>query len=57
MNLMVGPWGPIGPWLSHKPCSTINITPILSMKVAIDYSYHELHGDIRKKIIIYYFRK
>ena len=29
---MVGPRGPIGPWLSHKLCNTVNMTPILSMK-------------------------
>ena len=47
MNHMAGPRSPIGPWLSHELCSTINITPILSTKVAIDYSHHELHGTFR----------
>jgi hypothetical protein len=44
MNHMAGPQGPIGPCLLHKLCSTVNITPILSMKVAINCSHHELHG-------------
>ena len=35
-----------GPWLLHKLCSTVNITPILSTKLTIDCSHHELHGDI-----------
>ena len=47
MNHMAGPRGPIGPLLSHKLCSTVNITPIHSMKTTIDYSHHELHGDIQ----------
>ena len=47
MNHMVGPWSPIGPWLSHKVCSTVNITPILSTKVAIDCSHHELYGTFK----------
>ena len=38
--------GPINPWLSHKVYSAVNITPTLSMKAIIDYSHHELHGDI-----------
>ena len=44
---MVGPRGPIGPWLSHKLCSTVNMTSILSMKAAINYSHYELHKDIQ----------
>jgi hypothetical protein len=27
VNHMAGPRGPIGPWLSHKLCSIINIIP------------------------------
>ena len=45
---------PIGPWLSHKLCSTINITSTLATKAAIDNLHHELHGDIRV-IFIFYF--
>jgi hypothetical protein len=40
-------YGPIGPWLSHKLCSTVNITPILSTKVEIDCSHHKLHGTFK----------
>ena len=47
MNHMVGFQGPIGSWLSHNLCSTINIVPILSMKAAIESSHHELHGDFQ----------
>ena len=47
MNHMAGPWGPIGPWLSHKLYSIVNMIPILSTKVAIDCSHHELHMDIQ----------
>ena len=47
---MVGSHGPIGPWLSHKLCSTVNMTP--TMKVAIDCSHHELHKDIQIKILM-----
>ena len=46
MNHMAGPQGPIGPWLLHKLCSTVNITLILSTKAAIDCSHHELQRDI-----------
>jgi hypothetical protein len=52
MNHMAGPHGPIGPWLSHELCSIVNVTLILSMKAAIDYSYHELHGDIQFYFIL-----
>ena len=44
---MAGPQGPIGPWLSHKLYSTVNITSIFYMKAAIDCSHHELHGNIQ----------
>ena len=51
MNGRYEPYGgtpcSIGPWLSHKLCSTVNMTPILSMKAAIDCSHHELHVDIQ----------
>ena len=43
LNNMAGPRGLIGPWLSHKLCSIVNITLDLSTKVAIDCSHHELH--------------
>jgi hypothetical protein len=46
VNHMAGPQGPIGPWLSLKLCSTIDITLTLSTKATIDYSHHELRGDI-----------
>jgi hypothetical protein len=49
---MAGPRGPIGPWLSHKLCSTIIMTAIFFMKVAIDCSHYELHEDIQIKKII-----
>ena len=44
---MAGPRGPISPWLSQFFCSTVNITPILSTKVAMNCSHHELHGIFR----------
>ena len=47
LNHMAGTQGSIGPWLLHKLCSIINITPILSTKVTIDCSHHELHRDIK----------
>ena len=46
MNHMAGPRGSIGPWLLHKLYGSVNITPILSTKVAINCSHHELHGGI-----------
>ena len=52
---MARPPGPIGPQLSHKLCSTINIPPILSTKTAINRSHHELHMDIhnqKKKLML-----
>ena len=52
VNHMAGPRGPISSWLSHRLCSTINITPTFSTKAAIDCSHRELHGDIHIKIII-----
>ena len=50
LNHMEGPRGPIGPQLSHKLCSSINITLILSMKAAVNCSHHELHMHIHNKI-------
>ena len=47
MNHMAGPQGPIGPWFSHKLCSTVNITPILFAKAAVHYSHHELQRTFR----------
>jgi hypothetical protein len=49
VNHMAGPRGPIGPWLSHKLCNTVDMTPILTMKAAIDCSHHEMHKDIQIK--------
>ena len=47
MSHMAGPRGPIGPWLSQKLYSIVNMTPILSLKVAIDCSHQELYRDIQ----------
>ena len=47
LNHMAGPRGPIGPWLSHKLCNIINVTPTLSTKATINCSHHELHSDIQ----------
>jgi hypothetical protein len=53
LNHMAGPRGPISPWLSHRLCSNINMTPILPLKATINCSHHELHGDIQ---IIFFYR-
>ena len=55
MNHIVGPWGFIGPWLSLKLSSTVNITPILSTEAAVDCSHHELHGDIQNRFFRWVF--
>ena len=37
MNLIAVPWGTTIPWLSHKVEISLNITPISTRRVSIDY--------------------
>ena len=53
VNHMAGSQGLVGPWLSHKLCSIVNVTSILFMKAAIYCSHHQLHGDIQINFIYF----